>query len=171
MINTYTMSERRQEKLPVQIAVAASNLASATAFPEHTLQTSLVTDSGSFYVQAGPYTHIKVYPVLSAVATTVIRVTGWSQIKDTTTYIPTLLFAGNVATVQTATAVQISSTNLKFVNGITASYTTTSALINNAGITSAASIIVPQFGCSVIEFDIQAGSATSGNFYYSYCSI
>ena len=175
MINTYTMTERRQEKEQMKIGIATSNTNSLTAYNEHTTLTSMASDATSLIVPAGPYTHIRIHPLLLSWTTSAgIRVTGWSQIKDTNTYVPTLLFAGSIAGVQATASITNNSVNLKFVHGIlVSSGLTANTLINNSAVLSVASIVVPQFGCSYIECDFTSATATSAyaNILYNYCSI
>lgn len=175
MINNYTMSERRQEKDQMKIGIATSNTNSLTAYNEHTTLTSIASDATSLIVPAGPYTHIRIHPLLLSWTTSAgIRVTGWSQIKDTNTYVPTLLFAGSIAGVQATASITNNSVNLKFVHGIlVSSGLTANTLINNSAVLSVASIVVPQFGCSYIECDFTSATATSAyaNILYNYCSI
>ena len=185
MINTYTMTERRQEKEQMKIGIATSNTNSLTAYNEHTTLTSMASDATSLIVPAGPYTHIRIHPLLLSWTTSAgIRVTGWSKIKDSNTYVPSLLFAGSIAGVQATASITNNSVNLKFVHGITVSgsahnsyfpsnYLGAQTLINNSAILSVASIVVPQFGCSYIECDFVSATATSAyaNILYTYCSI
>ena len=175
MINTYTMTERRQEKEQMKIGIATSNTNSLTAYNEHTTLTSMASDATSLIVPAGPYTHIRIHPLLLSFTTSAgIRVTGWSKIKDSNTYVPSLLFAGSIAGVQATASITNNSVNLKFVHGIlVSSGLTANTLINNSAILSVASIVVPQFGCSYIECDFVSATATSAyaNILYTYCSI
>ena len=179
MINNYTMSERRQEKEQMKIGIETSNTNSLTAYNEHTTLTSMVSDATSLIVPAGPYTHIRIHPLLLSFTTSAgIRVTGWSKIKDSDTYVPSLLFAGSIAGVQATTSITNNSVNLKFVHGITVIGTAPTTLgaqtlINNSALLSVASIVVPQFGCSYIECDFTSATATASyaNILYNYCSI
>lgn len=180
MINQYTMSERRQEKELMKLGISGSNTNSLTAFNEHVTLSNTAADATSLIVPTGPYTHIRIHPLLANANTAItMRVTGWTQIINTTTWIPTLLFAGSIAGVQSTTAVTNNSVALKFVHGITVSGTAPATLgaqtlINNAAVLSVASIVVPQYGCSYIECDFTtATTAQTGyaNIYYSYCSI
>ena len=178
MINTYTMTERRQEKIPVLIATSTQNANSQlTTFSEHIIVSSVSNDATGLFVPAGPYTHIKIYPLVKNITTaTTMRVTGWTQIKDTNTYVPTLLVGVTIGGVQSTTAITNNSVALKFVHTVT--LTTAglgvNTLINNSGDKSVSSLIVPQFGCSYIEVDFVSATTAQtafGNFYYSYCSI
>ena len=175
MINNYTMSERRQEKEQMKIGIETSNTNSLTAYAEHTTLTSMASDATSLIVPAGPYTHIRIHPLLLSWTTSAgIRVTGWSKIKDSNTYVPTLLFAGSFAGVQATASITNNSVNLSFVHGILVSPgLTANTLINNSAVLSVASIVVPQFGCSYIECDFTSATATSAyaNILYNYCSI
>jgi hypothetical protein len=122
MINNYTMSERRQEKEQMKVGITTANTNSLTAYNEHTTLTSMASDATSLIVPAGPYTHIRIHPLLLSFTTSAgIRVTGWSKIKDSNTYVPTLLFAGSIAGVQATASITNNSVNLKFVHGITVS--------------------------------------------------
>ena len=175
MINNYTMSERRQEKEQMKIGIETSNTNSLTAYAEHTTLTSMASDATSLIVPAGPYTHIRIHPLLLSWTTSAgIRVTGWSKIKDSNTYVPTLLFAGSFAGVQATASITNNSVNLSFVHGILVSPgLTANTLINNSAVLSVASIVVPQFGCSYIECDFTSATATAAyaNILYTYCSI
>ena len=179
MINTYTMTERRQEKEQMKIGIATSNTNSLTAYNEHTTLTSMASDATSLIVPAGPYTHIRIHPLLLSWTTSAeIRVTGWSKIKDSNTYIPSLLFAGSIAGVQATASITNNSVALSFVHGITVTGTAPTTLgaqtlINNSALLSVASIVVPQFGCSYIECDFTSATATASyaNILYNYCSI
>jgi len=159
----------------MQVGITTSNTNSLTAYNEHTTLTSMVSDATSLIVPTGPYTHIRIHPLLASWTTSAgIRVTGWSQIKDTNTYVPTLLFAGSIAGVQATASITNNSVSLKFVHGITVtSGLTANTLINNSAVLSVASIVVPQFGCSYIECDFISATATSAyaNILYTYCSI
>ena len=186
MINHYTMSERRQEKIKTKLGISGSNINSLTAFNQHVTLSNTASDETSLIVPTGPYTHIRIHPLLANANTAIVmRVTGWTQIEGTATWIPTLLFAGSIAGVQGTTAVINNSVDLKFVYGITVSGSATNSyypsnylgaqtLINNSALLSVASIVVPQYGCSYIECDFTtATTAQTGyaNIYYSYCSI
>ena len=179
MINNYTMSERRQEKDQMKIGIATSNTNSLTAYAEHTTLTSMASDATSLIVPAGPYTHIRIHPLLLSWTTSAgIRVTGWSKIKDSDTYVPTLLFAGSIAGVQATASITNNLVALSFVHGITVTGTAPTTLgaqtlINNSALLSVASIVVPQFGCSYIECDFTSATATASyaNILYNYCSI
>ena len=180
MINHYTMSERRQEKIKTKLGISGSNINSLTAFNQHVTLSNTASDETSLIVPTGPYTHIRIHPLLANANTAIVmRVTGWTQIEGTATWIPTLLFVGSIAGVQSSTAVTNNLVDLKFVYGITVSGTAPAVLgaqtlINNSAILSVASIVVPQYGCSYIECDFTtATTAQTGyaNIYYSYCSI
>ena len=180
MINHYTMSERRQEKELMKLGISGSNTNSLTAFNEHVTLSNTASDATSLIVPTGPYTHIRIHPLLANANTAIaMRVTGWTQIINTTTWIPTLLFVGSIAGVQSTTAITNNSIALKFVHGIAVTGTAplqlgAQTLINNSAVLSVASIVVPQYGCSYIECDFTtATTAQTGyaNIYYSYCSI
>ena len=176
MIHTHTMSQTKQMKEDMFIGVTTSNTNSLTAYNEHTTLTSMATDATSLIIPSGPYTHVRIHPLLLSFTTSAgFRVTGWSKLQGTGTYYPTLLFAGTITGVQATAMITNNSVALKGVHGITVAATGLGAntLINNSAVLSVASVVVPVFGCSFIEVDFISAAATAAyaNILYSYCSI
>ena len=174
MIHTHSMAQAKQTKEDMFVGVTTSNTNSLTAYNEHVSLTSMANDATSLIIPSGPYTHVRIHPLLLSFATSAgFRVTGWSKVG--TTYYPTLLFAGTIAGVQATTMITNNSVALKGVYGITVAAAGLGAntLINNSAILSVASVVVPVFGCSFVEVDFISASATSAyaNILYSYCSI
>ena len=174
MIHTHTMAQAKQMKEDMFVGVTTSNSNSLTAYNEHTTLTSMANDATSLIIPSGPYTHVRIHPLLLSFTTSAgFRVTGWSKLG--TTYYPTLLFAGTIAGVQATAMITNNSVALKGVHGITVAATGLGAqtLINNSALLSVASVVVPVFGCSFVEVDFISATATSAyaNILYSYCSI
>lgn len=169
------MSQTKQMKEDLCIGVTTSNTNSLTAYNEHVTLTSTANDATSLIVPSGPYTHIRIHPLLLSFTTSAgFRVTGWSKLQGTGTYYPTLLFAGTIAGVQATPMLTNNAVALKAVHGITAvSGLGAQTLINNSAVLSVASVVVPVFGCSFIEVDFTSASAASAyaNILYSYCSV
>lgn len=169
------MSQTKQMKEDMFIG-ASTNFTSTTAYAEHVNLTSVTNDSTSLFIPSGPYTHVRIHPLLATYgAGSGVRVTGWSKLQGTGTYYPTLLFAGLIAGVQASTMITNNTIALKGVHGITVAAAGLGAqtLINNSAILSVASIVVPSFGSSFLEVDFVAtsGVANNCNILYSYCSI
>jgi len=173
MIHQHTMSQTKQAREDMFVGVTTSNTNSLTAYNEHTTLTSTANDATSLIIPSGPYTHVRIHPLLISFTTSAgFRVTGWSKLG--TTYYPTLLFAGTIAGVQATTMITNDSVNLKGTHGIVAVSTIgANTLINNSALLSVASVVVPVFGCSFVEVDFTSATATSAyaNILYSYCSI
>ena len=176
MIHQHTMSQTKQAREDMFIGVTTSNTNSLTAYNEHVSLTSMANDATSLIIPSGPYTHVRIHPLLLSWTTSAgFRVTGWSKLSGTATYYPTLLFAGAIAGVQATAMITNNSVALKGVHGITVAAAGLGAqtLINNSAILSVASIVVPSFGSSFLEVDFvaTAGVANNCNILYSYCSI
>ena len=176
MINTYSMSERRQEKVPMTIASLTSNINSVTDFTEHSIISSPVTHSTGLFIPTGPYTHMKIIPLIKDInTTTTIRISAWSQIKDTSTWVAITLYIGQIYGIQTTSTITINNSELKTVYNISqigfySNNYQTHQLFSQAN--SNSSLIVPQFGSSYIEINYKQANAASsiGNAFYSYCS-
>jgi len=174
MIHTHTMSQPKQIKETVKVA-NPTNIASTTAYDAHVTMVNPTSHANGIVIPSGPYSHVIINPLLASFTTSAgIRVTGWSFLDGYGVYIPNLLFAGSIAGVQSTAGITVNSTALKFVHGITVtSGLTAQTLINNSATLSAASIVVPNFGCSHLEVDFISATATAdyANFIYGYCSI
>jgi hypothetical protein len=169
------MSQTKQMKEDMFIG-ASTNFTSVASYVEHVSLTSMANDSTSLFIPSGPYTHVRIHPLLAVYGSgSGIRVTGWSKLSGTNTYYPTLLFAGAIAGVQATSMITNNTVNLKGVHGITVTAGFgANTLINNSANLSVASIVVPSFGSSFLEVDFlvsTTGVANNCNILYSYCSI
>ena len=176
MIHQHTMSQTKQAREDMFIGVTTSNTNSLTAYNQHISLTSMANDDTSLIIPSGPYTHVRIHPLLLSFSTSAgFRVTGWSKLQGTGTYYPTLLFAGTITGVQASAMITNNSVALKGVHGITVAAAGLGAntLINNSALLSVASVVVPVFGCSFVEVDFISAAATAAyaNILYSYCSI
>ena len=173
MIHTHTMSQTKQAREDMLIGISTSNTNSLIAYNEHATETSMASNNTSLIIPSGPYTHVRIHPLLQSFTTSAgFRVTGWSKLGIT--YYPTLLFSGSIGGVQASTMLTNNSVALKAVYGITATAgTSANTLINNSAVLSVASVVVPVFGCSHIEVDFISATATAAyaNILYNYCSI
>ena len=182
MIHQHTMSQTKQAREDMFIGVTTSNInssATASNYFEHTSKTSMAHTNVGVVVPSGPYTHIRIHPLLTGfTASAGLRITGWSKLNGTGTYYPTQLYSASITGVNASTLLINNSVNLRSVHGIQPfSYSPYTSIPTLNSIATAengvGSLVVPVFGCSFVEVDFISATATAAyaNILYSYCSI